>query len=90
MLLDTVATLQGVVDTRKANEITQEQYVKIHRAIHGLSRLGDAGRIICNYAEFLCAIAGIEMHWTEATALWKRLGPSIASGLIVASDEETR
>ena len=81
MLLDTIATLQGVIDA----DIDQSR--RICRAIQDISFPGIVGRRVCRYVDLLRVLARIELHWTEMSKLWKKLGPSMASGFIVASDE---
>ena len=87
MLIDTIATLQGVENARKAGDIDDAFARQVWRAVQSVSEPGKVGRSVCRYTAFLVAVGGLSCHWTDLSGLWKHLGVSLSSGIIVGSDE---
>lgn len=88
LLVDTTAFLQGVGDTEQAGWITQQEYYDICQHVLKLSHVGSVGRRVCGYQELLEALAGFELSSFSTQQLWKRIGPSLISGLGVADSCE--
>lgn len=93
MQIDTTAMIQGVFDAREEGEISQGFADAIRNTIHAIAYRGPVGRSVCDYEHLLSALAVVipgadaraEFHALELGQLWRRLGPSLASGLTVAN-----
>lgn len=84
--IDTTAFLQGVVDARDCNSISNDMADLISKRVIDLSHEGPTGRQIIKHSTLMMILANISpSHWTELFALWKFLGESIQSGIIVQS-----
>jgi hypothetical protein len=93
MQIDVVAMIQGVFDAGQAGEISQRFADDVRDAIRTVSYPGPVRRSVCDYDKLLVALAAVEpgdsvrpeFRALELGQLWRRLGPSLASGLTVAN-----
>lgn len=94
MQIDTTAMLQGILDARDANEISDDLCSELQRLISKVSKPGKLGRQECDYARVLeqIGLAAYASHLddvplAEYARLWKRLGDSISSVISVAIND---
>ena len=84
--------MQGISDARDANEISEVLYAELCRRIDKISERGKTGRKECEFMRLLTQIGLAEtsekledISVTEYAKMWRRLGVSLADGIMVAN-----
>jgi hypothetical protein len=88
MKVDFTAMWQGVSDALDAGSISQALYDELWNEVRIITFLGISGRDVCDYGELMSVLSSIQPDsYFPLARLWRNLGPSLASGLSVASQE---
>lgn len=87
MKVDYLAMWQGVGDALDAREIENSFYLELFDKVACKTFVGNSGRKLIYYTDLLHALASVEPATDyQLVHLWRRLGPSLASGLNVAKE----
>jgi hypothetical protein len=86
-MIDTVATMQGVIDAHEKGILSKELYDGIMSDIRKISIVPQTGvihRREMDYKKFIHILSCIEAPRSELICLWTYLGHSISSGISVS------